>query len=86
MLSDIISLPFLERRPEPLVRVVLVIGLVLVVFDTNEIAIDAPWIERQADESIDDGCFGDDPERPCLSAKIKLAYPGSRKRRYLFLR
>lgn len=36
------------------------------IFDTDEIAVDGCWVERETDECVDDGSFGDDFECPFL--------------------
>ena len=63
-LHDLIRLPFLEAKTQPLVRVVLVIRLILVVLDLDEVALDGGWVEREGDEGIDGRGLGDDFESP----------------------
>lgn len=46
MLGHLIRLPLLERRAQPLVRVVLVVRLILMVLDADEVAIDGIWVQR----------------------------------------
>ena len=46
VLHNLICLPFLEAKPQTLVRVVLVIRLILVVLDLDEVAVDGGWVER----------------------------------------
>ena len=45
-------------------RVVLVVGLVLVIFDLNEVAVDGRRVEGEGDEGVDGGGFGNDLEGP----------------------
>ena len=66
VLHDLIRLPLLEAEPQPLVRVVLVVGLVLVVLDLDEVAVDGSGVEGEGDEGVDGGGFGDDGEGPGL--------------------
>lgn len=67
ILHDVIRLPLLKRRSEAFVRVVFVVGLVLVVLDANEIAVDSGRVKGQANEGVDDSRLGDDLERPRLN-------------------
>ena len=64
MLHDLIRLPLLESETQPLVRVVLVVGLVLVVLDLDEVGVDGGGVEGEGDERVDGGGFGDDFEGP----------------------
>ena len=66
VLHHLIGLPLLEREPHPFVRVVLVVGLILVELDPDEVGIDGLGVERQADEGVDGGGFGDQAEGPGL--------------------
>ena len=66
MLHDLIGLPLLEAEAQPLVRIVLVVGLVLVVLDLDEVALDGGGVEGQGDESVNGGGFGDEFEGPGL--------------------
>lgn len=66
MLHHRIGLPLLEAEPQPLVRIVFVIGLVLVVFDLDEIAVDGVGRESEGHERVDGCGFGDDLESPTL--------------------
>ena len=63
-LHHLIGLPFLEAEPQPLVTIVLVVSLVLVILDLNKVAVNGRWVERQGDEGVDGGGFGDDFESP----------------------
>lgn len=56
----------LERKPESLMRVVLVICLILVVFDLDEVTVDRRWVQTQTDKCVDGGCFGYELEGPAL--------------------
>lgn len=47
VLHDLIRLPLLETETETLMRVILVVGLILVVFQLNEIGVYRRWVERQ---------------------------------------
>ncbi len=47
-------------------RIVFVVGLVLVVFHLDEIAVDGVGREGEGDERIDGCGFGDDFEGPTL--------------------
>lgn len=47
-------------------RVVLVVGLILVELDPDEVGLDGLGVERQADEGVDGGGFGDQAEGPGL--------------------
>lgn len=64
VLHDLIRLPLLEAEAEALVRVVLVVGLVFVVLDLDEVAVDGGGVEGEGDEGVDGGGFGDDFEGP----------------------
>lgn len=64
MLHDLIRLPLLEAEAEALVRVVLVVGLVFVVLDLDEVAVDGGGVEGEGDEGVDGGGLGDDFEGP----------------------
>lgn len=66
MLHDLIGLPLLETKPEPLVAVVFVVGLVFVVFDADEVGVFGGRVEGERDEGVDGGRFGDDSEGPGL--------------------
>lgn len=66
VLHDLIGLPLLEAEAQPLVRIVLVVGLVLVVLDLDEVALDGGGVEGQGDESVNGGGFGDEFEGPGL--------------------
>lgn len=66
MLHHGIGLPFLKAEPQALMRIVLVVGLVLVVFDLDEIAIDGVGREGEGHERVDGCGFGDDLESPTL--------------------
>ena len=46
--------------------VVLVVCLILVVFDSDEVAVYSFRVERKGDKGIDCSCFGDDFECPRL--------------------
>ena len=65
-LHDLIGLPLLERKAEAFVAVVFVIGLVFVVFDTDEVGVCGGRVDREGDEGVDGGGFGNDFERPGL--------------------
>lgn len=45
-------------------RVVLVVGLVFVVLDLDEVAVDGGGVEGEGDEGVDGGGLGDDFEGP----------------------
>lgn len=47
-------------------RVVLVVGLILVVFDLDEVGVDGVGVEGEADEGVDGGGFGNEFEGPGL--------------------
>lgn len=64
VLHDLIGLPLLEAEAETLVRVVLVVGLVFVVLDLDEVAVDGGGVEGEGDEGVDGGGLGDDFEGP----------------------
>ena len=66
MLSDLISLPFLEAEPNSFVAVIFVVGLVLVILDSDEVRVDSFRIEGERDESVDGGRFRDYFECPRL--------------------
>lgn len=68
MLCDLICLPLLERKPEPFVAVILVVGLIFVVLDTNEVTVDSLGIQGEGDESVDRGSLGNDFKGPRLMA------------------
>ena len=67
MLHDGIGLPLLEAEAQPLVGVVLVVGLVLVVLELDEIAVDGGGVKGEGDEGVDGGGLGDDFEGPALA-------------------
>ena len=64
MLHDLIRLPFLEAEAQTLMRVVLIVGLILVVLDLDEVAVDGGRVEGEGDEGVDGGGFGNDFEGP----------------------
>ena len=64
MLHDLIRLPLLEAEAQTLMRVVLIVGLILVVFDLDEVAVDGGRVQGEGDEGVDSGGFGDDFEGP----------------------
>ena len=64
VLHDLIGLPLLEAEPQTLMRVVLIVGLILVVFYLDEVAVDGGRVEGEGDEGVDGGGFGDDFEGP----------------------
>lgn len=66
MLHHRIGLPLLEAEPQALMRIVFVIGLVLVVFDLDELAVDCVRREGEGHERVDGCGFGDDFESPTL--------------------
>ena len=63
-LHNLIRLPFLEAEAQTFMRVILVVGLILVVLDLDEVAVNGGRVERERDESVDGGGFGDDFEGP----------------------
>ena len=66
VLHNLVRLPFLEAETQTLVRVVLIVRLILVVLDLDEVAVDGGRVQRQGDEGIDGGGFGNDFESPRL--------------------
>lgn len=64
MLSHLVSLPLLEAKPNPLVRVILIICLVFVVLDLDKIRIDSVRVKRERNKRIDSRSLGDDLECP----------------------
>lgn len=46
-LDHIVGLPLLEDKPQPLVRIVFLICLVLVVLDLDKVRVDSVWIKRK---------------------------------------
>lgn len=70
VLHHLIGLPLLEAEAQPLVRVVLVVGLVLVVLDADEVGVLRLRVEREGDEGVDGGGLGDDLEGPGLEGVL----------------
>jgi hypothetical protein len=66
MLHHVISLPLLEAKPQPLMTVILIIGLILVILNLHEVAILGRRVQRQRDEPGDSRCLWDQTERPRL--------------------
>lgn len=66
MLGDIVCLPLLEAETQAFVRVIFVIGLILVVLDTDEVRINCGRVKTQADKRIDGGLLVDSQESPAL--------------------
>ena len=64
MLHHLICLPLLKAETQTLVRIVLVVRLIFVVLDLDEVAVDCGWVERQGDEGVNGGGFGNDFEGP----------------------
>lgn len=64
MLSHLVSLPLLEAKPNPLVRVIFIICLVFVVLDLDKIRIDSVRVKRERNKRIDRRSLGDDLECP----------------------
>lgn len=68
MFYHIIGLPFLEAKAEPLVGVILIVGLILMVLDLDEIRIHSSWVKGEGDEGIDGGGFREEFESPRLES------------------
>lgn len=66
MLHDLIRLPLLKAKPQPLMAIILIVRLVLVIFDLDEIAIHSSGIEGERDERVHHRGLGDDGEGPGL--------------------
>ena len=66
MFHNLISLPLLEREAKTFMRVVFVVGLILVIFQLNEVGVDRRGIEGQGNKSIDRGGLWDELESPRL--------------------
>lgn len=66
VLHDLIRLPLLEGEADAFVRVVLVVGLVLVVLDSDEVGVFRLRVEGEGDEGVDGSGFGDELEGPGL--------------------
>lgn len=64
MFSHLISLPLLEAKANPLVRVILIIRLVFVILDLYEIRIDSIRVKRERNKRIDRRRLGNDLECP----------------------
>ena len=69
MLCHLICLPFLKREAKSLMTVVLVVGLILVILNTNKPSFLTPRLERKTNKSIDRCSLRDDLECPTLSGK-----------------
>ena len=52
-------------------RIVLVVGLVLVIFDLDEVGICGGGIDGKGNEGVNSGSFGDDSEGPGL---LRISY------------
>ena len=76
MLHHRISLPLLEAKTQAFMRVVLIVRLVLVVFYSNELAVNGGRIERKGDKRVNGRSFGDYLEGPALSAQNKISNLG----------
>jgi hypothetical protein len=66
MLNHMIRLPLLERKPQPLMAIVLVIRLILVILDLHELVRPRRGIQAQAHEPRDCSRLGQQPECPRL--------------------
>ena len=66
MLGHLVRLPFLESKSQPLVTVVLIIGLILVVLDSNEITVYSFGVEGKSNKGIDCCGLRNDFEGPGL--------------------
>lgn len=64
ILGDIIRLPLLEIEAQALVAVVLVVGLIFMILDLDEVAVDCVWVERERDDGVDFCGLGEDLECP----------------------
>ena len=66
MLHNLVGLPLFEREANTFMRVVFVVGLILVIFQLNEIRVDSRGIEGQGNKSVDRGGLWDELEGPGL--------------------
>ena len=70
MLHNLISLPLLKTESQTLMGIVLVVGLVFVVFYTDEVGVCGGGLEREGDEGVYGGGFGDNFECPGLEGVV----------------
>ena len=66
MLHNLISLPLLKREASAFMRVVFVVGLILVIFQLNEVGVDSRGIKGQGNKSVNRGGLRDELEGPRL--------------------
>lgn len=64
VLSDLISLPLLERETQAFMRIVLVICLILMVLDPHKIIVQGSWVEGEGNEGVYRCCLWNNLECP----------------------
>jgi hypothetical protein len=64
VLGNLVCLPLLEAESEPLMAVVLVVRLILMIFNSYEVAVNSLGVEGKRDKRIDGCCLGQDLECP----------------------
>lgn len=74
MLHNIVGLPLLETEPETLVGIIFIVGLVLVVFDLDEVGVLGGGIKGEGDKRVDGGGLGDEFEGPGLRRSSVMRY------------
>lgn len=66
MLHHMVRLPLLEVKPQPLMRVIFIVRLILMILDLHEIAIQRRGVQAQRHQAGDRGGFRDELEGPGL--------------------
>ena len=70
-LTTLSACHFFEAEAGAFVRVVLVVGLILVVFDLDEVGVGSCGVGGKGDERVDRCGFGDQFEGPGLGWKVQ---------------
>ena len=70
MLHNLIRLPLLKTKSQPFVGIVFIIGLIFVIFYANEVGVCGGRLEREGDEGVYCGGFGNDFECPRLKELV----------------
>ena len=70
MLHDLIRLPLLKAESQPFVGIIFIISLIFVIFYPNEVGVCGGGLEREGDEGVYCGGFGNDLECPGLKRLV----------------
>lgn len=70
MLHNLICLPLLKGKSQSFVGIIFVVGLIFVVFYADEVGVCTGGLEREGDEGVYCGGFGNDFECPGLKGLV----------------